>query len=162
MNRSKNPSRLMVPPPPRRFLASQSRHTTHMEVLLFNPSLVGFLKSPTSWAPFHSDGLGLMSLELLTQQRRTSCDEREEDGSISTEERCDPRVLIFLVTLNALLWTLTGLSLCWATHRQRGLEADRLDVVWPDTVPDWLADWFDSDQNGLGSRAPAPSSSGLG
>ena len=71
-------------------------------------------------------------------------------------------MLIFLVTLNALLWTLTGLSLCWATHRQRGLEADRLDIVWPDTVPDWLADWFDSDQNGSGGRAPAPSPSRLG
>jgi hypothetical protein len=71
-------------------------------------------------------------------------------------------VLIFLVTLNALLWTVTGLSLCWATHRQRGIEADRLDIVWPDTVPDWLADWVDADPNGSGSRAPAPSSTHTG
>ena len=69
-----------------------------------------------------------------------------------------PCVLIFLVTLNALLWTVTGLSLCWATHRQRGIEADRLDIVWPDTVPDWLADWVDEDPNGSRSRAPSPSS----
>jgi hypothetical protein len=73
-----------------------------------------------------------------------------------------PCVLIFLVTLNAVLWTVTGLSLCWATHRQRGIEADRLDIVWPDTVPDWLADWVDTDPNGSGSRAPAPSSSSGG
>jgi hypothetical protein len=52
-----------------------------------------------------------------------------------------------------LLWVLTGFSVCWATHRQRGLEADRLDIVWPDTVPDWLADWVDSDPT---TREPAP------
>jgi hypothetical protein len=54
-------------------------------------------------------------------------------------------MLVFLVSMNALLWTLTGFGICWATHRQRGLESDRLDIVWPDTVPDWLADWVDSD-----------------
>ena len=61
-------------------------------------------------------------------------------------------MLVLLVALNAVLWTATGFSLCWATHKQRGLEADRLDIVWPDTVPDWLADWVDSDPNG----SPAP------
>ena len=38
-------------------------------------------------------------------------------------------MLLMLVALNAFLWTMTGFSLCWATHRQRGLEADRLDAV---------------------------------
>ena len=33
-------------------------------------------------------------------------------------------MLLMLVALNAFLWTMTGFSLCWATHRQRGLEAD--------------------------------------
>jgi hypothetical protein len=46
-----------------------------------------------------------------------------------------------LVLVNALLWAVAGISFCWATHRQRGLEMDRLDHVWPDTIPDWLADW---------------------
>ena len=58
-------------------------------------------------------------------------------------------MLLMLVALNAFLWTMTGFSLCWATHRQRGLEADRLDTVWPDTIPDWLADWVDTDPNGV-------------
>ena len=31
-------------------------------------------------------------------------------------------MLVMLVALNAFLWTMTGFSLCWATHRQRGLE----------------------------------------
>jgi hypothetical protein len=56
-------------------------------------------------------------------------------------------VLVLLVVLNAVLWTMTGFGLCWATHRQRGLEADRLDIVWPDTVPDWLADSFDDERS---------------
>jgi hypothetical protein len=50
-------------------------------------------------------------------------------------------VLVTLVAVNAALWAAAGLSFCWATHRQRGLEMDRLDHVWPDTIPDWLADW---------------------
>jgi hypothetical protein len=54
-------------------------------------------------------------------------------------------VLVLLVVTNAVLWALTGASLCWATHRQRGLEVDRLDHVWPDTIPDWLADWAEED-----------------
>ena len=62
-------------------------------------------------------------------------------------------MLVMLVALNAFLWTMTGFSLCWATHRQRGLEADRLDTVWPDTIPDWLADWVDTDPNGVRAKA---------
>jgi hypothetical protein len=61
--------------------------------------------------------------------------------------------LVMLVVLNGLLWTLTGFGVCWATHRQRGMEADRLDIVWPDTVPDWLADWVDGYPDGA---PPAP------
>jgi len=57
-----------------------------------------------------------------------------------------------LVITNAVLWALVGFGLCWATHRQRGLEADRLDIVWPDTVPDWLADWVE-DPDGAGAPA---------
>jgi hypothetical protein len=58
-------------------------------------------------------------------------------------------MLTLLVVVNALLWTLSGFGLCWATHRQRGLEVDRLDTVWPDTIPDWLADRVDSDRDGI-------------
>ncbi len=65
-------------------------------------------------------------------------------------------MLVMLVALNAFLWTMTGFSLCWATHRQRGLEADRLDTVWPDTIPDWLADWVDTDPNGVVPPKPEP------
>lgn len=65
-------------------------------------------------------------------------------------------MLVMLVALNAFLWTMTGFSLCWATHRQRGLEADRLDTVWPDTIPDWLADWVDTDPNGVAPPKPQP------
>ena len=67
-------------------------------------------------------------------------------------------MLVMLVALNAFLWTMTGFSLCWATHRQRGLEADRLDTVWPDTIPDWLADWVDTDPNGVCAKARVRSS----
>jgi hypothetical protein len=36
------------------------------------------------------------------------------------------------------------------------LEADRLDTVWPDTIPDWLADWVDTDPNGVAPPKPGP------
>jgi hypothetical protein len=59
-----------------------------------------------------------------------------------------------------LKWSFAALSSSdWirglASH---GLEADRLDTVWPDTIPDWLADWVDTDPNGVAPPKPTTES----
>ncbi len=54
--------------------------------------------------------------------------------------------LVIAISLCCLLWAIVGYLLCQATHKQRGIEADRpvtdnlpvppKPVVVPDTVPD--------------------------
>ena len=48
--------------------------------------------------------------------------------------------LVGLVALTAAFSCLAGAGFCWARHKQRGIETDALDVVWPDTIPDWLSE----------------------